>query len=210
VKRLGLVAAVLMISAMGAAQMMSSHPQANGADPHAGMQNMPQNPGQNPHSSTQSSRAMFGKECGIADYSSQSAAGFSRSPEGQWSAVTKDKRPGPNDNALARVWHESHWMVDLHDSPGDGTTMHTGQMCFDANGQIMRMIDRYMDVPKCGCMRYTALNFDASGKAAKQEQKYVKVDTGAEIAAPAAGKNFPETFGFRRLEQLPFYSLVKK
>lgn len=180
-------------------------------------QNMPQssvqNPGQdtpqNPHAGTQSSRAAFGKECGISNYSSERAMGLSRSPEGQWSVVTKDKRPGPNDNALARVWHESHWMVDLHDSPGDGTTMHTGQMCFDGNGLITRLIDRYMDVPKCDCMRYTSLSFDASGKAAKQE-KYVKVGTGAEIAAPAAAKSFPEAFGFRKLEQLPFYSLVKQ
>jgi hypothetical protein len=153
---------------------------------------------------------MFGKECGIADTSSQSALGLTRSPEGQWSVVTKDKRPGNNDNAVARVWRESNWMVDMHDAPGNGTTIHTGQMCFDANGQILRMIDRYMDAPKCDCMRFTSLSFDPSGKVVKQEQKYVKADTGAEIAAPAEAKEFPAVFEFRRLNQLPFYALVKK
>ncbi len=71
------------------------------------------------------------------------------------------------------------------------------------------MIDRYMDVPSCGCMRYTSLNLDVNGKVV-QDQKFVKVDTGAEIAAPAAAKGFPEVFGYRKLEQLPFYSKVKK
>jgi hypothetical protein len=152
---------------------------------------------------------MFGKECAIADPSLPRAIGLSRSPEGAWSVVSKDKRPGPNDNAVARVWHESNWMVDMHDAPGDGTTIHTGQMCFDEKGQLTRMIDRYMDAPKCDCLRYTALSFDASGKTVKREQKFVKVDTGAEISGPAAATGFPEVFGFRRLEQLPFYSLVK-
>jgi hypothetical protein len=201
VNRLGFVAAVLMISTICGAQMISSHPQSSGADAHAGIKN--------PHGTTPSSRTVFGKECGISDTSYQSAIGLSRSPEGSWSVVTKDRRPGPNDNAVARVWHESNWMVDMHDAPGDGTTIHTGQMCFDANGQLTRMIDRYMDTPKCDCLRYTSLTFDGSGQM-KQEQSFVKVDTGAEISAPAAAKGFPEVFGFRKLEQLPFYALVKK
>jgi hypothetical protein len=58
-------------------------------------------------------------------------------------------------------------------------------------------------------MRYTSLSFDASGKVT-QEQRFVRVDTGAEIAAPAAAKGFPEVFAFRRLDQLPFYLMVKK
>lgn len=200
-RRLGFGAAVLVMSTMCAAQMMSSHPRADGADSHTGMRN--------PHGATPSSRTMFGKECDISDTSYQSAIGLSRSPQGTWSVVTKEKRPGANDNAVARVWRESNWMVDIHDAPGEGTTIHTGQMCFDANGQMIRMIDRFMDVPECDCLRYTSLSFDGSGKA-KQEQKFLKADTGAEIAAPTAAKGFPEVFGFRRLEQLPFYSLVKK
>lgn len=202
-KQFRLMAAVLTMAGMCAAQMTPSHSQANAAVPQAATT-------QNPHSVTPSSRTMFGKECAIADTSYQSAIGLSRSPEGAWSVVSKEKRPGPNDNAVARVWHESNWMVDFHDAPGDGTMIHTGQMCFDETGQITRMIDRYMNTPKCDCMRYTALSFDATGKAVKQEQKFVKVGTGAEIAAPEAARNFPEVFGFRKLEQLPFYSLVKK
>jgi hypothetical protein len=202
VKRFQLMAAVLAMGAMCAAQMMSSHSQVNAAEHQAETQS--------PHAVAPSSRTMFGKECAIADTSYQSAIGLSRSPEGAWSVVSKDKRPGPNDNAVARVWHESNWMVDLHDAPGNGTAIHTGQMCFDENGQITHMIDRFMDTPKCGCMRYTSLSFDASGTAVKQEQKFVKVDTGAEIPVPEAAKGFPDVFGFRKLEQLPFYSLVKK
>lgn len=198
--RLGVVAAVLIVPVFCAAQMMSSHPQGV-ADPHSGTGS--------PHGTTPSSRTVFGKSCSISDTSPKSATVLSRSPDGQWTLLVDDKRPGPNDNAAARVWRETNWMVDLHDAPGDGKTIHTGQMCFDANGQLTHMIDRYMDVPSCGCMRYTSLNLDVNGKVV-QDQKFVKVDTGAEIAAPAAAKGFPEVFGYRKLEQLPFYSKVKK
>ncbi len=198
--RLGVVAAaLLMVPVFCAAQMMSSHPQS-GADPHSGTGN--------PHGATPSSRTIFGKSCNISDTSPKSATVLSRSPDGQWTLLG-DRQPGPKDNAAARVWRETNWMVDLHDAPGDGRTIHTGQMCFDASGRLTHMIDRYMDVPSCGCMRYTSLRFDASGKAV-EEQKFVKVGTGAEIAAPAAAKAFPEVFGYRKLQELPFYSKVKK
>ena len=199
-RRLGVVASVLIVPVLCAAQMMSSHPQI-GANPHAGMGSG--------HGTTPSSRTVFGKRCGIADVSPQSAVVLSHSPEGKWSVLSGDKPGGPNDNAVARVWRESNWMVDLHDAPGDGRTIHTGQMCFDAKGQLTHMIDRYMDTPGCGCMRYTSLNVDTNGKV-QQEQKFVKVDTGAEIATPAAAKGFPDVFGYRKLDQLPFYSIVKQ
>lgn len=201
-KRVWLVAAVLMVSGLCTAQMMSSHPQTNGAvDPHAGVQS--------PHGGAPSSRTVFGRECGINDTSPQSALGLSRSPQG-WSLVTPEKPRGPNDGAVARVWRETSWMVDVHDAPGDGRTIHTGQMCFDSNGQLTRMIDRYIDLPKCNCMRYTALSLDANGGVVKQEQKFISLDKGAEMTLPEAAKGFPAVFGFRRIEQLPFYSLVKK
>jgi len=186
VKRLGMAAAVLLLSAMCAAQMAS------------------------PHGSAPSSRSVFGGECGIVDSSPQSAIGLSRSPEGNWSVTSKDKRPGPNDNAAARVWREAKWMVDLHDAPGDGTTIHTGQMCFDENGHITLLIDRYMDTPKCGCIRYTAMSFAVDGRAVRREQRFMRIDNGAEIEAPEAAKGFPAVFGYRKLDQLPFYSMVKR
>jgi len=34
--------------------------------------------------------------------------------------------------------------------------------------------------------------------------------TGAPMAAPEAAKGFPEVWEFRRVEQLPFYSLLKR
>jgi hypothetical protein len=36
------------------------------------------------------------------------------------------------------------------------------------------------------------------------------VATGAEIAAPEVATGFPDVWDFRTLEQLPFYSLLKK
>jgi hypothetical protein len=36
------------------------------------------------------------------------------------------------------------------------------------------------------------------------------METGAEMAAPEAAKGFPEVFGYRRIEQLPFYTLLQK
>jgi len=199
-KQLGLVAVALMMAAICAGQTM---PAANGVSPHGGMQNSQGVPA--------SSQNDFGTACGIRDSSSQSAMRFSRTPEGEWSAAGEEKRLGPSNTAVARVWRESNWMVDMHDAMGPGmTTMHTTQMCFDARGQITHMIDRYMDMPSCGCMRYTSLSFNASGNVARREQRFVSVTTGSEIAVPESAEAFPEVFRFRRLEQLPFYSLVKK
>ncbi len=43
-------------------------------------------------------------------------------------------------------------MVDMHDALGPGmATMHTGQMCFDSQGHITLLIDRYMELAECGC-----------------------------------------------------------
>jgi len=202
VKHSGLMALLLAASAMCVAQGMPSHAQMSTVDPHAG--------GGSPHGVVPSSRTVFGSECGLKDVSLNHAIVLSRSPQAAWALVDPAKAPGPNDTAVARIWRESYWMVDLHDAPGDGSTIHTGQMCFDPKGQITRMIDRYMDLKKCKCMRYTAANFDESGKAVKQEQKFVNMDTGVEMAAPGMAKDLPEVFGYRKLEQLPFYPLVKK
>jgi len=197
-------AAVLMLSMMCAAQSMAS-PQAGGADAPPG----DAAPGmQSPDQSAQSNRILFGRLCGIADAGLQSAIGLSRSPEGEWRVVTGGQRAGPRDNAAARVWREHTWMVDLHDAPG--AAMHTGQMCFGASGQLMLLIDDYLDIPNCACLRSTMQTFDASGRMVRREQRFNSVQTGAEMAAPEAAKGFPEVFGFRRVEQLPFYTLLKK
>jgi hypothetical protein len=91
------------------------------------------------------------------------------------------------------------------------TKMHTGQMCFSPQGRIFLMLDRYMDMPGCNCMRYTALTIDeASGRVVRREQHFLDVTSGNEIASPESAKEFPSIWEFRRLEQLPFYSLVKK
>ncbi len=198
-KRLGVAAAVLMLSVMCVAQKIALQPQSIGAD-----EAVPQSPSDG----AEASRILFGQRCGIADTALQSAIRLSRSPEGEWKVVMAGQRPGPRDDAAARVWHENTWMVDMHDAPG--TTMHTGQMCFGANGQLVILIDNYMDIPKCACLRSTVQIFDPSGRMVRRSQKFNSVETGAEIAAPDSAKEFPEVFGIRRVEQLPFYPLVKR
>jgi hypothetical protein len=158
-----------------------------------------------------SSRADFGMACGIQDTSVESASGFVRSADGEWSAFRAMSGPGATDTIVARVWHETNWMVDMHDALGQGmATMHTGQMCFDTQGRITHMIDRYMEMTDCGCMRFTSLFFAGDGRVTRREQRFVSVTTGSEIEAPEVSKGFPEAWYFRRLEQLPFYSLVNK
>jgi len=97
-------------------------------------------------------------------------------------------------------------MVDLHDAPGH--TMHTGELCFAAGGEIMLLTDDYMDVEGCACVRHTAENFDERGKVVHYMQRFVSTETGSEIAAPEAARDLPEVFDYRRVEQLPFYSLL--
>jgi len=197
---------LLTLSVLCAAQgMPPSHSQESGADPHAGMQQS-QGPG-----SVTSSRIEFGMQCGIRDPSPQSSTRYSRSPAGEWSVLDAEGHPGMADTGIARVWRESNWMVDLHAALGNGmATMHTGQMCFDPTGHITLMIDRYMDMAQCGCLRYTALSFGTDGRVMRREQRYVNVSTDSDMAAPEAAKDFPEIWEYRRLDQLPFYSLVKK
>ena len=98
--------------------MPPGHSQPYGAEPHMGMQN-PQG-------------VDFGKDCGISDTSAQSAARFSRSPEGEWSTTRQTRFQGHWRARWRGSWRESNWLVDMHDAPGHGmTSMHTGQMCFD-------------------------------------------------------------------------------
>ena len=192
-RRWGFSAALLMLALTCAVQGIPLLAQEDGADA------VP-----NPHEST---RGKFEQLCGITDSDPRSAIGLSRSPEGEWSVVTSEKRPGPRDNAAARVWRESNWMVDLHDAPGP--TVHAGQLCFDASGQVVLLTDDYMDLPSCECIRYTAQSFDENGQMMLQSQRFVSAKTGAQIAVPEGAKGFPEVWAFRRVEQLPFYSLLK-
>jgi hypothetical protein len=194
VKRLWIGAVALMIGTMGTAQSMGSQPQT--APPGT----------QSRQPDVQSSRNLFGQMCGIANTAAKSAIGVSRSPQGVWSVVTAGKRPA-GANVVARVWRENNWMVDMHGAPGN--TVHTAQMCFAANGQMTMLIDRFMDFSNA-YLRVTALNFDASGKEVRREQSYMNAETGAAIARPEAANGFPAVFGARRVEQLPFYFLLKK
>lgn len=164
-------------------------------------------PPEEPHGAP-SSHAMFGQLCGIADLAPQSAINLWRSAEGQWNVFAPGNHPGPGANAAARVWHERNWIVDLHDAPGH--SMHTGELCFAASGEIILQTDDYMDVEACGCVRYTAQSFDESGRVEHYMQRFVSTVTGAEIEPPGAARRFPKVFDFRRLEQLPFYSLVSR
>jgi hypothetical protein len=157
-----------------------------------------------------SSRVTFGEECGIHDTSQQKALQFVRKG-GKWTAVSASKRPGAGNDMGARVWHQGHWMVDLHDAPGaQSPVMHTGQMCFDGQGRITLMIDRYMELAQCRCLRFSSLAFAADGKVTRREQTFVNELTGAPMDMPDVAKGFPDVWEFRKVEQLPFYMLMKK
>lgn len=197
-QRLALGAAVaigiVICAAMGVAQ---AAPQAGGAE--------------GSHGVVPSDRITFGGECGIHDTSQQRALQFARSAGGKWTAVSASKRPGSGDDMAARVWHQGHWMVDIHDAPGSQSpVMHTGQMCFDGQGRITLMIDRYMELAQCRCLRFTSLAFAADGKVTKREQTFVNEMSGEPMDMPDAAKGFPDVWEFRKVEQLPFYSLLKK
>ncbi len=64
--------------------------------------------------------------------------------------------------------------------------------------------------PRCNWVRFTSLTYAPDGRVTRREQRYVGMNTGAEIAPPEAAKEFPEVWEYRRVDQLPFYSLVKK
>ena len=157
-----------------------------------------------------SSRTSFGGLCGIGDTDAQRAAHLARSKGGKWSAIPANKRPDAGNDMAARVWHEKNWMVDLHDTPAPTTpVIHTGQMCFDPQGRLTRMIDRYLELAECRCMRFTSLTFAADGTVKQQEEKFVDEMSSTEMAKPEAAKSFPGIWQYRRLEQLPFYSLLR-
>ena len=157
-----------------------------------------------------SSRTSFGSLCDIRDTDAERAVHLVRAG-GKWSAVAASKSPAPGNDMAARVWHEKNWMVDLHDTPAPTVpVIHTGQMCFDPQGRLTRMIDRYMELAECRCMRFTSLTFAPDGTVKEKEEKFVDEMSNSEIPRPEAAKSFPETWPYRRLDQLPFYSLLKK
>ncbi len=158
----------------------------------------------------QSSRTSFGDLCEIRDTDAQSAAHLVRSG-GKWSLVAAEQRPAAGHDMAARVWHDKNWMVDLRDTPAPTVpVVHTGQLCFDPQGRLTRMIDRYMELSKCRCTRFTSLTFARDGTVKQKEEQYVDEMSGTQIARPAAAKRLPGIWQYRRLDQLPFYSLLKK
>jgi hypothetical protein len=158
---------------------------------------------------TPAARKDFGRDCNIEDTSNRSALEFARSDEGEWSVHVGGA--GSIGGGVARVWRGANWMVEMHGALGPGmSTMHAAQMCFDPQGRITYMIDRYVDANACGCMRITSVLFADDGRVKRRDQKFVVMATGAEIGAPEAAKGFPEEWDFRKLQDLPFYPLLKK
>jgi hypothetical protein len=158
-----------------------------------------------------SSRMNFGTLCGIQNTSLQSAMRFARSARGKWGPAAPERNSAYGEGLVARAWHEKNWMVDLHDSPTDQpAVIHSGQFCFDAQGRITRMIDRYMELAHCRCMRFTSLTFAPDGAVKKRELDYADALSGMKIGEPAAARNLPPIWPYRRLDQLPFYKLLKK
>ena len=54
------------------------------------------------------------------------------------------------------------------------------------------MVDRFMEMSDCGCLRVTSLVFATDGRVTRREQKFVSAETGSEIAAPEMAKGFPQ------------------
>ena len=139
-------------------------------------------------------RSEFGRECGIGDTSDEVAAEFVRSPEGEWSA---GGGAGGGLVETARLCHEKNWMVAMHGELGAGMpSMHSGQMCFDAQGRVTRILDRYMDVLRCGCQRLTTFAFAGDGKLTGWEQTFVDLRTGAAIKPPPDAEDYPRVWEF--------------
>jgi hypothetical protein len=200
-KRTAWLGAVVLMAVMGAAQAMLAW--QTGDDPHAASQS--------PSADLRSNRAEFGAICGVQNTSDESAAGFVMSGDGEWTALPVGAGPTGIDQAMARVWHESNWMVDMHAALEPGMAgMHSGQLCFDPEGHITFMVDRYMATMQCGCARVTSLTFAKDGRLTRRDNRFVSMSTGEVIAEPQAASDFPDVWDVRKLEQLPFSPLMKK
>jgi len=165
--------------------------------------------GQGPHGMQPSSRVRFAKECGITNPSMSRAITLTRSKNGRWSRVTKATPPSPTDSALVRAWHEKAWVVEIQEADETGDAMHIAEMCFNGNGNVTRIVDKYINMPKCGCMRVTESAYNAAGKVAKREQAFYKGDSAEKVATPASASMFPAPFEHKKLEQLPFWEFLK-
>lgn len=162
------------------------------------------------HMGGASSRQVFAAECGIRDANLQRAMYLSRGQNGVWKKVSPEAPAGDKDTALARVWHEQAWVVALHESNAAGDAMHTADMCFRPDGSISKIVDKYIDVPKCNCMRVTETTFDASGKLTAKQQVYASPQAGQKLSqAPAAAAGFPKVYEFKRVDQLPFAGMLR-
>jgi hypothetical protein len=183
--------------------MLMAWQQPMGGDLHSGTQG--------PSGDLHASRTDFGGSCGIQDTSDQSAAGFVMSDNGEWTALEAGSGPAGSDQAVARVWHEINWMVDMHGALAMGmASMHSGQLCFDQQGHITFMVDRFLEMAQCGCTRVTTLTFATDGRATRRDTRFVSTATGEEIAAPHGADDFPDVWDVRKLEQLPFSPLIKR
>ena len=200
-RRIGLLTALLALWVSVAAAQVTSHGGMNGDNPH-GSAGTP--------TDITSSREQFGHVCGIADTSPQHAQAFRRTPSGQWQPMETTSIPTIGDSAAARIWRQGNWMVDIHDGSGRGNpTIHTGQMCYDPQGRLRLMLDRFMEMAQCGCVRFTSVTYAEDGRITRRQQHYIKMATGAEMTEPEAAKDFPPLWEYRKLQQLPFFSLVK-
>jgi hypothetical protein len=59
-------------------------------------------------------------------------------------------------------------------------------------------------------MRLTTTSFAADGHVTRQSQKFVSIAGGFEISEPQSSADFPKLWDYRRLDLLPFHSLLNK
>ncbi len=193
---------VLAVFTLSCFAQVSSHAPAINAPAHGAM-------GPGPHGMKSSSRVQFAKACGISNPSMSRAITLTRNNSGSWSRVTKTAPAAPTDSALVRAWHEKAWVVEVQEADAAGDSMHIADMCFNQKGNVTRIVDKYINMPKCGCMRVTESAFNAAGKLVKSEQSFYKGDSPEKVAKPASASMFPAPFEHTKLEQLPFWGFLK-
>ena len=159
--------------------------------------------------------AEFAARCGgVGEVSRESGFWLKRSRSGEWASFTLDRPPDESStDAFAIAWHRSNWMVDIEENLDEGKELlpsrHTGIFCFDGQGQVLYMTDYFLGT-QCHCLRVGRLSFTPEGRIDKREVEITSLETGRDMREPEQSGALPEIWGFRRLNQLPFYSLLKK
>ena len=196
----------MLLSATCVAQV-ASHPTKpqQPASPHGAMGGG----GGMPNHGFTSKRAEMAKECGIAEAGLEKGTTLTRRADGSWAPMKTEADMKTTDTGMARVWHEKSWFVDMQETSAAGDTMHITRMCFQPDGSLSKVSDQYMAPNQCGCTRLTDVSY-SGGKETKREENFYKIANHEKIATPKDAASYPKLPEIKKIEQAPFYGLVKK